>query len=150
MIKLRLNKIKSYHYFFIALLLLASACKKQEIKGPQGDPGANGTGGNSSIASSAVFSIDSTAWILNADNTVWEAISNQNIITQAVIDKGAVKVYMQLNNYWWELPYSIADQVTQFSFKVGQINFITHDVEGATPKRPSTKNYRVVVLSQTN
>ncbi len=148
MIKLSLFKFNSYHYFLITFLFLFTACKKQEIKGPQGDPGTNGSGGNSNIASSTVFSIDSTAWLINADNTIWEATSSQSIISQAVVDKGAVKVYMQLNNAWWELPYSIADQVTQFSFKLGQLNFITHDVEGAKPKRPSTKNYRVVVLTE--
>jgi hypothetical protein len=142
--------MKTLSSSFCILLLLISACKKQEIKGPTGDPGVNGTGGNSLIQSSTIFSIDSTAWQLSSDNTIWQAVSAQTIVSQAVLDKGAVKVYMQLNNAWWELPYSIADQVTQFSFSLGHVNFVTHDVEGATPKRPSTKNYRVVVLLDSN
>lgn len=129
-------------------ILMTSSCKKQEIKGPQGDPGQNGTGGNSSMNTSSVFTIDSTAWQLNTDLRYWEVISSQPLITKEIVEKGAVKVYFQVNNYWWQLPYSISDQVTQYSFKEGILRFTVMDVEGAIPHRPASTAYRLVVIQE--
>ncbi len=132
----------------LAITFSTPSCKKEEIKGPQGEPGVSGTGGNSSISSSNVFVVDSTDWKLASDGRTWEAITSQPLITPAVVEKGVVKVYILLNGYWWELPYAYIHDVTQYSYKASELRLTYIDVEGAIPEKPARASYRLVVLTE--
>jgi len=144
------NFYKAIKSISLSLVLIFSihSCKKEEIKGPQGDPGINGTGGNSNLSSSNVFVVDSTDWKLASDGRTWEAISNQPLITPSVVEKGVVKVYVLLSGYWWELPYAHIHDVTQYSYKSSELRLTLIDVEGAIPEKPERASYRLVVLTE--
>lgn len=134
--------------FGVISLLLVSlyGCKKTEIKGPQGDPGVNVNGGNSNITSSKLFVIDSLDWQYKPSTYQWEVVSTQTLINQNILDKGVVKLYMQVDNYWAELPYATGDQIIQFAYKLNQIRFELGESHGGAPPRPATAKYRLVVF----
>jgi len=133
--------------FCLSLCLLAFSCAKEEIPGPKGEPGTNGTGGNSNTTNSGVFSITSSAWTNVGLN--WEYTHNTSLITKDVVEKGAIKVYTEVGGVWWELPFAEGDLLTQFGFKEGSIEFVHGDLHMAdVPDRPETRNFRFVILTQ--
>ena len=74
---------------FCCSLLLSSSCKK-------GDPGTNGTNGNANVES---FTFLNQSWV-NSGQDIYVV---EPAITQAVIDKGVVDVYIrQTGTTGWE------------------------------------------------
>src|SRR5436190_10893261 len=96
---------------FILLAVAFVQCNKKEIKGPPGDPGANGTGGSSSASTSGTFVVTSNDWI--ADGTSWKATIVSSLITADIVSKGAVKVFVEINGAWWQLPFNEGELFTQ-------------------------------------
>jgi hypothetical protein len=142
------NYKKAITVFSWCLLLNITGCKKQEIPGPQGEPGTPGGGGNSSITSSSVVIVENAQW-------KWDAVSNSQtvtvdapLITKDVIDKGAVKVYVQKASSWSELPFVNGDLFTQFAFDEGHVHLSYLNIEGGSAPVPATQNFRIVVLSE--
>lgn len=134
---------------FLVLVVLSSAftaCKKEEIQGPKGDPGTPGGGGNASITSGDVFTIGSANWLPNADSSAWQVVISSTLITQAIVDKGVVKVFQQKGSAWWELPYTEGDLFTQFGFQTGSVTLTFMDIHGGLPTKPATTNYRISVF----
>lgn len=129
------------------LMLFFTACTKETVQGPKGDPGAAGGGGNSSIQSSAIFTVSTTQWQKTADTSAWKFTINTDLITKDIVDKGIVKVFVQIGTSWWELPFTEGDLFTQFGFDVGVANLYFTDIHGGLPARPSTKAYRVITIS---
>ena len=127
---------------------VSPSCKKEEIPGPKGEPGTPGGGGNAGINTSGVITIASSQWQANADSSAWVLSIPTTLITQNVVDKGAVKVYILKSAAWWELPLTQGDLFTQFGFEVGKVNLEFVDVHGELPDKPTTSEYRIVVLSE--
>jgi hypothetical protein len=129
---------------FFLLVLSLSNCKKKEIPGPKGEAGANGTGGNSSTSSSESFLVSSIDWVAATDS--WQYTYNSNLITKKVADEGAVKVYIQKDGAWWELPHADGDLLTQCGFSEGKIKLVHADIHGGLPNPPANTTYRIVTL----
>jgi|GEM_PF-3556441 len=142
------RSLKQIVLLICVLSTLCTGCKKKEIQGPKGEPGTPGGGGNASISSSNIFLIASTQWTVNADSSGWLTSINSALITQDVVDKGAVKVYVFRYSSWWELPYTEGDEFTQYGFKTGMVNLTLSDIHGGLPPKPVTTDYRLVILSE--
>lgn len=144
----------SLRKYFILLFVGAmffTDCKKKEVEGPQGpkgDPGAPGNGGNSDISSWTVFPISSAEWVTDSAAVAMTATVNTSLLTKEVIETGSVKVYIDIDGKWWELPYLEGDEVTQFGFAEGILKMKFTDMHGAFPERPATSYYRLVVLKK--
>jgi hypothetical protein len=137
-------KIKLFAVLLMAVLLVI-ACKKKEIPGPQGEPGKNGTGGNSNTTSSAVFPITNSQWVSDGGN--WTATYSSTLITKDVVDKGSLKLYVDIGGSWWELPYAEGDLLTQCGFSEGKVRLVHGDIHGGLPfSAPPTRNYRLVTV----
>lgn len=128
--------------------LLFFSCKKQEIQGPKGDPGTPGGGGNSNISSTSVFTVTSAQWAPDSAAGYLKVTINFAALTQDVVDKGGVKVYMQTGTSWTELPFTMGDLFTQFGFDQGHLYLKYINIEGGMPSPPVTAAYRMVIFSQ--
>ena len=132
-----------------ALGILFSACKKEEIPGPKGDPGTPGIGGNSNIVSTNSFVINSAAWISDTVAQCMKVTLSFTALTQDVVDKGGVKVYKQVGTVWSELPLTTTDLFTQYGFDVGNLYLNYINIEGGMPGTPpATERYRLTILSE--
>jgi hypothetical protein len=143
--QLRLSKLIGLT--LLVLSIFCSACKKKEIQGPKGDPGTTGGGGNANISTSEIFTIASSQWGANADSSGWQHTISSSLITQNIVDKGAVKVFELRGTSWWELPLTNGDLFTQFGFQAGSVTLLFADIHGGLPAKPATTSYRIVVLS---
>lgn len=131
----------------MALSFVLVSCDKKEIKGPQGDPGTPGGGGNATISNSAVFTIASTEWKKHDTDPVLEYKLATPLLTQNVVENGAVKVYVKRNAAWAELPNTNEDLFMQYSFVTGNLTLTFSDIHGLLPEAPETADYRIVTLS---
>lgn len=127
---------------------LAPGCKKKEIQGPKGEPGTPGGGGNTGISTSEIVTIGTSQWLPNGDSSAWEYTLVSDLVTQEVMDKGVVKVYVKRGSSWTELPNTQGDLFTQFSFKTGSITLTFMDIHGGLPSRPATTDYRILTIYQ--
>jgi len=135
-------------FLFLFSFILFASCKKKEIQGPQGDPGTPGGGGNSNIVSTTTFPVLSTQWVADSAAASWKATIASSLITQTVVEKGAVKVTVQVDADWWELPYISEDLVTQFGFKEGVLYITVSDIHEVLQKKPASQNFRMVILTE--
>ena len=107
--------------FICAFGILFTSCKKEEIQGPKGDPGANGIGGNANVVSTSTFIVNTSSWVADSAAECYKITLSFPVLTQSVVDKGGVKVYRQTGTVWSELPIATSDLFTQFGFDVGNL-----------------------------
>lgn len=139
--------MKQFYFYFLMISLSLLSCQKEAVQGPQGDPGTPGGGGNADISASQVFTVVTTQWQTSIDSSYWKFTIASELITQSVVDKGVLKVFVQRGDFWWELPYTEGDLFTQCGFEVGLANLFFTDIHGGLPDRPETAAYRVVAIS---
>lgn len=142
-----MKKIFRLSLLIVLIIFFSSgiySCKKKEIPGPKGESGVNGTGGNSSTASSDVFVVPTTEWVAGTDG--FSYVYNSTLITQKVVDSGAVKAYIEMDGAWWELPHADGDLFTQCGFSLGKVKLEFMDIHGGLPPRPATASFRLVTL----
>jgi len=141
--------IKLIAALICAFGILFTACKKQEIQGPKGDPGDPGIGGNANIVSTNTFIVNSASWVADSAAEILKVTISFAELTQSVVDKGGVKVYRQTGTVWSELPLTTTDLFTQFGFDVGNLYLNYINIEGGIPNTPPpTGRYRMVILSE--
>lgn len=129
--------------------ILFTACKKQEIQGPKGDPGDPGIGGNANIVSTNTFMVNSASWVADTVAECLKVTISFPTLTQDVVEKGGVKVYRQTGTVWSELPITTTDLFTQFGFDVGNLYLNYINIEGGLPgSPPPTERYRMVIISE--
>lgn len=129
--------------------ILFTACKKEEIQGPKGDPGDPGIGGNANVVSTNTFIVNSASWVADSVAECLKVTISFPSLTQAVVDKGGVKVYRQTGTVWSELPIATSDLFTQFGFDVGNLYLNYINIEGGIPgSPPPTERYRMVIVSE--
>lgn len=125
-------------------LLFSASCKKEEIQGPKGDPGTNGTGGNAAMSSSAEFIVAATEW--KDVNNVWQYNYSSSLVTPKVVSGGGVKVFMKVTGTWYELPFADGDILTQFGFSEGKVGLSVADIHGGPFAQPTTASFRIVTF----
>lgn len=130
----------------LAIGLFFTACKKGDT-GPQGPAGTNGTNGVANIQTSTVTTNNSTWGFDNRDNS-YNATLNYPAITQAVVDRGTVQVFISDGNgtEWLALPFSYGNIQYLFSYKLGQVLIAYTLSNNAVPTNPGGQQFKVVVI----
>jgi hypothetical protein len=139
--------MKLFYFCLLCVSISCISCEKETVQGPKGDPGTPGGGGNAGITASDVFTVSTTQWQTTVDSSYWKFSIFSGLITQEVLDKGVLKVFVQRGTFWWELPYTEGDLFTQCGFELGQANLFFTDIHGGLPDRPVTSAYRVIAIS---
>jgi hypothetical protein len=153
---------KAFLSFAILAMIFLSSCTKPEAGpvGPQGPAGTNGTNGTNGINGNANV-IGSNTIVINN----WTAVSNNGTyftfnstitwttITQAIVDRGTVVVYMQDGSSWLALPYTEAGQTGSltlgYRISVGVVTLICTGYSNTTIPTASSLNgdtFRVVAI----
>ena len=138
---------KLHSILLVVTVLLFTDCTKQ-VAGPKGDPGKPGTLGNLRQSVISSLKVASQSWTLN--NAKWEVLIFDETITNTVINKGEVILYMQKDSTWWALPHGEKFIFTQYSIEQGIVRLQCTHVHGGVPDRPLDANYRVIVLAPGN
>ena len=140
---------------FLFLLMAAAttiiSCKgEQGIPGPAGvagQDGKDGENGNGNIVSTT-FELNYTDWVA-VSNYEYKATLMVPILTQDIVDKGLVMVYLKSpyllgldNSNWYVLPFTLArEYYTEsfaFSTKLNQLTLVDTSNDGV-PFKPSGK-----------
>jgi hypothetical protein len=130
----------------LTALLLLGSCTKQTA-GPQG---AQGLPGKDATISSSYFTVPSSAWKYASDSLTWQTVVFNPLITEEIISKGVVKIYVQRSTSWWELPHMEEREiVTQFGVEAGQIQLETFPLHGGAPK-PVDQTFKLVLIPGTS
>lgn len=140
--------MKTMKLFLASLLIMGAitSCKKVEgPKGDKGDTGAMGAQGNANVISSSEGTITASNW--TQSGTQWYCTMNLLAITQNIVDKGLVQVFVKYGNEWWALPDQNGINQTSFGFAVGTVTLMNQNVNGTTPANPGNMTTRVVVIS---
>lgn len=138
---------KTLGLFALACGLLFTNCSKDDNTGPAGPAGANGTNGNANVVSST---FTSSSWLYTAPS--WVVSFLYPAITQDIIDKGAVLVYLKVGSAYSQLPLTIY-QVSTFSSTyevstvVGGLSIRATDSDLTQPNYPGLKEFKVVVIA---
>jgi len=123
----------------LIICLLFFSCKKN-VPGPQGDKGTAGSQGNLKITTTIG---SPTIW--TPINKGWKSYMTVPEITQSVIEKGEVEVYVQVGNTWWKLPYAVKNLFTKVTVEKDYLNFEYTVIHDEVPPNPGTLNFRVVI-----
>lgn len=140
-------KIGKYNIFISTALLFAltfSFCTKN-VAGPKGDPGTPGKKGNAVETHTKAFVQPSSAW--SKQEFDWESLLYVPEITQTVLEKGEIKVYVQIGTDWYDLPYIEGLYITRCRFQAGLVYLNYYHTHTVVPERPVARSYRVVVIS---
>ncbi len=143
---MRNSTIKTLLLAIPFLLFALSSCKK-DVAGPKGDPGTNGGTGNLK-KSERTFTVQASSWV----NTLGFYSTNVYFpeITNDVITKGEVKVYMQIGTQWWSLPYAVGDIMMHQSIELDYLHLNYSRIHGVPPSSPGQVTFRVVVFAPVN
>jgi hypothetical protein len=131
----------------IPFLLLAFVACKKNVAGPQGDAGTNGGKGNMK-ETERTFTIAATSWTTNG--AAWTVPVYAPEITNDVISKGEVKVYMKNSNQWWSLPYGVGDIFMEQNTEVGYLYLKYSKIHGGPPLSPGIREFRLVTMAPVN
>ncbi len=122
-----------------------SGCKKEP-----GPAGTNGTNGNANVVSGTV-TINSSSWGYSAPSYYGDI--TYSAITQSIIDKGAVLVYLSNGSGGYsQLPLTIYPSSTysetyQVVNALGSVRIYITDSDLTAPAAPSTKTFKIVVIA---
>lgn len=135
---------KIFGTFALACGLLFTGCKKE---GPPGKDGTNGKDGNANVVSS---SVTSGGWSYVSPS--WEQAFTYPAITQNILDKGAVLVYVQSGSNYYQLPYTFYPSSTYsrtytYVHYLGGLKVFVTDSDLTQPTNPGTLTFKVVVIA---
>ncbi len=123
-------------------LLVFNSCKKS-VAGPQGDKGENAPKGNL-VQTDRIINVSASSWVFNGWYT---ADIYSPDITNDVITKGEIKVYMKINNQWWSLPYAVGDIFMEQTSETGYLHLKYSKIHGGPPPNPGAVTFRIVISS---
>ncbi len=111
----------------LIVILAFTSCKKEGPVGPsgpagtQGQAGTDGVDGSVDIVYSDWLALDLLSGIYAE---VWNAKIEDERITQDILDKGVIKMYVSANTYVYEIPNALfGDLYTRYS--VGKIEIFS-------------------------
>jgi hypothetical protein len=144
------TKIKTLTILIAGLALtlstLFSSCKKGDT-GPAGPTGTNGTNGVANIQTSTVTT-NNLSWVFDNTNNSFNATIIYAAITQAVVDKGTIQVFIGdgTSTQWEALPFAYSTFQYNYNYKLGQILISVTLSNGNPPANPGGQQYKVVVI----
>ncbi len=127
-------------------ILAFTSCKKGDT-GPAGPAGANGTNGVANIQTSTVTTNNGT-WAFDATDNSYNGTLTYAAITQAVIDRGTVQVFVGdgTGKEWGGLPLAYGNVQFNFSYKLGEVIISITLANGGIPNNPGGMQFKVVVI----
>lgn len=134
---------KSVYLIVTILIVVFSSCTKN-VAGPKGDPGEPGKKGNVRQSHISSFTQDSSAWSFTGN--WWTTTIYASGVTNNLMSKGEVKVYMQIGDKWWNLPYAVGDIFMEVSIEPGLVHLKYSKIHGGPPAKPGPINFRIVFL----
>lgn len=120
--------------------LLLFSCKK-EVVGPKGDKGTAGGTGNL-VQTERIFTLSTNAWTSNLG--VWWAKIYAPEITNEVIAKGEVRVFIKVNNSWWSCPYAVGNLFMEQETEQGYLLLKYSHIHGDPPPAPGTTEFKLL------
>ncbi len=141
----------------LGAVLAMTACSKdgapgaQGPQGPRGYAGVNGTNGydgNANVIGTNSLTTASSLW--TASGTGWMYDLTATDITQAVVDKGIVQVFIQYGTEWWSLPDLNGINETLFGYSVGHVKLLNKNSDGSQATNPGGQTFRVVIITASN
>ncbi|MBL7933245.1 MAG: hypothetical protein JNL60_15170 [Bacteroidia bacterium] len=149
-----MKKAKLFSILGLSILMIGSAtlltnCKKGDT-GPAGAAGTNGKDGNANVKSQTSTNL---TWTFNSSTLAYETNIAVPAITQDIVDKGAVLVYLQEGNSSSQLPTSsMYDSATivffNFEYSVGnvKVTFTNSDLDNTLVPQSTTK-FKIVAMT---
>jgi hypothetical protein len=131
----------------IASVLTTFSCTKEGKEGPPGPAGTNGTNGtngNANVIGTNTVTLNSGDW--SATGAGWYVTLTASGITQDVVDKGIVQVFIQYGTEWWSLPDLSGINSTQFGFGLGYVQLLNYNSDYSQATNPGTKTFRIVII----
>jgi hypothetical protein len=154
------SSMRTFAAGIVATMMLFASCAKDGKTGPQGATGpqgpagtngtngvngTNGTNGNANVISTNTVNV--TSW--TQFGTLWTATITAVGITQAVVDKGVVMVFLQYGNQWVSLPDINGINSMSYDFSLGQVELLNANSDGTLPTIPTNPNptiFRLVII----
>lgn len=159
---------KAFLSFAILAMILLVSCTKPEVGpiGPIGPAGTNGT--NGAAGTNGTNGIDGNANVIGSNTVVtnnWVSIYDDGqyftyqstltwaSITQAIVDKGIVIVYLQQDLGWVALPYTETESTLSYTLgyriNVGNVTLIFTGYDEVSPGATSLngETFRIVAIS---
>lgn len=140
---------------FLVVALFAMSCSKDGVAGPAGPAGTNGingtngTNGNANVIGTNTVTISS--WTSLASGSLWYTSLSATGITQSIVDRGMVSVFIQISSgSWTAMPYTIGNTSWFYDFGVGFINIYKTNTNAAVIANPGLQTFRVVIISPSN
>ena len=151
--------------FKTAIVLLTAimtiSCSKDGATGPvgangiagtngiNGTNGTNGTNGNANVIGTNTLTV--TSWTSNSNGGLWSTSLSASGITQSIVDKGIVSVFIgDSSGSWTAMPYTLGNASWFYSFGVGFINIYKTNTNLAVIANPGSQTFRVVIISASN
>lgn len=132
--------------FFIVLFLIISSCTKQ-VAGPKGDPGKDAGKGNLK-KSERTITVTPASWSFNGGQYTTTLFIPE--ITNEVITKGEIKVYMKVGAAWWSLPYAVGDIFMEQTSETGKLHLEYSKIHDGPPPAPVQTDFRIVAFAPAN
>lgn len=130
-------------YLIIPFLLFAFNSCTKHVAGPKGEPGIDGKKGNLKKTERTI-TVSASSWV----STGWY---NTKVycpeITNDVLKKGDVEVYMKIGTQWWSLPYGVEDIFMRQSIEFEYLNLEYCKIHGVPPTPPGDRTFRIVTFS---
>ncbi len=142
---------KSFRFSVPLLLAFAlftlSGCKKEEVVGPQGQQGPQGNANVHSVD----FTMYYGSWS-GSQNEGWEATYNWNVLTEEMVNKGGIFVYVETEaNTFMLMPFSLpvtGGFVSVVSaFRTGELGLIYLPSSNVSITNPGVRRFRAVAIS---
>jgi hypothetical protein len=144
----------------LSIAMFVFGCSKDGETGPAGPAGANGingtngtngTNGNANVFGSTTFTTSAANWTSNGGGVYWTAVfTGANEITQDIVDRGIVSVFLLSGSAWTPLPLTVFNQNTTYGVGVGTIEFVVSGTDFNPIPNPSNVTIRYVVISPSN
>ena len=139
----------------VLLFLAASALACEGPVGPAGPPGERGPQGETGppgASNMRFFTVTINASDFNVSGTVESNVYSSDLITQSVMDAGAVLAYTDLGtgeSAWFALPFSVLNVTIGFAYELGEATILIQRPDGVPPVAVAFQGDRVrfVVLS---
>jgi len=127
----------------LTLGLTLTSCKK----GDTGPAGKDGKDGNANVVSS---SITSSNWSYVGNS--WEITFTYPAITQDIVDRGAVLVYLQVSGGYNQLPLTLYpsssySRTYEVAYSTGIVKIFCTDSDLTQPTNPGSQKFKIVVIS---
>lgn len=133
---------------FLVVALLAMSCSKDGEAGPAGPAGANGINGNANVIGTNTVTVSS--WTSSNNGALWSASLSASGITQNIVDRGIVSVFMQVPGGWSAMPYAFANFSWSYDFGLGVVVIYKTNNNAAVISNPGSQTFRIVIISPTN